>query len=129
ASGERIADDLLLQWPKLIVAEMPLKACDQIHTGRCKSGDGPLPRTVSLCALAKQCRTWDRTKTRPTTIMRVVLVVISVLASMLLQPKSAVGAQDSNFTVGVFGRELPADAPANYRKDYILTPSSISPYE
>ena len=46
---------------------------------------------------------------------------------MLLQPKSAVAAQDSDFAVGVFGRELPADAPAKYREDYLLAPSSISP--
>ena len=59
--------------------------------------------------------------------MCVVLVVIFALASMLLQPKSAVAAQDSDFAVGVFGRELPADAPAKYREDYLLAPSSISP--
>jgi len=28
---------------------------------------------------------------------------------------------------GIFGRELPADAPAKYREDYLLAPSSISP--
>ena len=59
--------------------------------------------------------------------MRVVLVVISVLASISLQPKTGIGAQDGDFTAGVFGRELPADAPAKYRDDYLLAPSSISP--
>jgi len=41
--------------------------------------------------------------------MRVVLVVISALASISLQPKIGIGAQDSDFTPK--GRELPADAP------------------
>ena len=59
--------------------------------------------------------------------MRVVLVVISVLTSISLQPKDAIGAQDYDFTAGIFGRELPADAPAKYRDDYLLAPSSISP--
>jgi hypothetical protein len=53
--------------------------------------------------------------------------MISVLASISLQPRSVIGAQDSDFTAGVFGRELPADAPAEYREDYLLAPSSISP--
>src|SRR5262245_55441576 len=60
--------------------------------------------------------------------MRAVLVVISVLASTSLQPKIAIGAQDSehsDFTGE--GRELPADAPAEHRNDYLLAPSSISP--
>ena len=60
-------------------------------------------------------------------MMRVVLVVISVLAWISLQPKSGIGAQDSDFTAGVFGRELPADAPTEYREDYLLAPSSNSP--
>ena len=60
-------------------------------------------------------------------MMRVVLVVISVLAWISLQPKSGIGAQDTDFTAEVFGRELPADAPAEYRQDYLLAPSSISP--
>jgi hypothetical protein len=59
--------------------------------------------------------------------MRAVLVVISVLTSILLQPKDGIGAQDSDFTAGIFGRELPADAPSEYREDYLLAPSSISP--
>src|SRR5437667_7352252 len=59
--------------------------------------------------------------------MRVVLVAISVLTSISLQLKDGIGAQDSDFTAGVFGRELPADAPAEYREDYLLAPSSISP--
>jgi len=41
--------------------------------------------------------------------MRVVLVVISALASISLQPKIGIGAQDSDFTAK--GRELSADAP------------------
>jgi len=62
-----------------------------------------------------------------TTIMRVVLVVISALASISLQPKTGIGAQDSehsDFTGE--GQELPADAPAEYREDYLMAPS-ISP--
>src|SRR5256885_9845721 len=59
--------------------------------------------------------------------MRVVLVAISVLTSISLQPKTGIGAQDSDFTAGIFGRELPADAPTKYREDYLLAPSSISP--
>ena len=59
--------------------------------------------------------------------MRVVLVVISVLTSISLQLKDGIGAQDGDFTAGIFGRELPADAPAEYREDYLLAPSSISP--
>jgi hypothetical protein len=60
-------------------------------------------------------------------MMRVVLVVISVFFFISLQPRTGIGAQDSDFTAGVFGRELPADAPAKYREDYLLAPSSISP--
>jgi hypothetical protein len=60
-------------------------------------------------------------------MMRVVPVVISILARISLQPKSGIGAQDTDFTAEVFGRELPADAPAEYRQDYLLAPSSISP--
>jgi len=56
-----------------------------------------------------------------------VLVVISVLTSVSLQPKDGIGAQDSDFTAGIFGLELPADAPTKYREDYLLAPSSISP--
>src|SRR5262249_38066344 len=60
--------------------------------------------------------------------MRVVLVVISVLASTLTQPKSGIAAQDSGHSdFNGDGRELPADAPAEYRADYLLAPSSISP--
>ncbi len=59
--------------------------------------------------------------------MRVVLVVISVLTSISLQLKDGIGAQDGDFTAGIFGRELPADAPTKYREDYLLAPSSISP--
>jgi hypothetical protein len=59
--------------------------------------------------------------------MRAVLVVIFLLASISLQPRIGILAQDSDFTEGVFGRELPADAPAKYRGDYLLAPSSISP--
>jgi len=59
--------------------------------------------------------------------MRVVLIVISVLFSIALQPKTGIGAQDSDVTAGTFGRELPSDAPAEYRQDYLLAPSSISP--
>ena len=59
--------------------------------------------------------------------MRVVLVAISVLTSISLQPKTGIGAQDSDSTAGIFGRELPADAPTKYREDYLLAPSSISP--
>jgi hypothetical protein len=59
--------------------------------------------------------------------MPVVLVVIFVLASITLQPKSGIAAQDSDSTVAVFGRELPGDAPAEYREDYLLGPSSVSP--
>jgi hypothetical protein len=59
--------------------------------------------------------------------MRVVLVLIFALASILLQAKTGLGAQDSDFTADVFGRELPADAPTKYREDYLLAPSSISP--
>lgn len=55
------------------------------------------------------------------------LVAISVLTSISLLPKDAIGAQDSDFTAGIFGRELPADAPSKYREDYLLAPSSISP--
>ena len=54
--------------------------------------------------------------------MRVVLVVFSALASISLQLKSAIGAEDSDF----IGRELPADAPAEYREDYLMAPS-LSP--
>ena len=54
--------------------------------------------------------------------MRVVLVVLSALASISLQLKSAIGAEDSDF----IGRELPADAPAEYREDYLMAPS-LSP--
>src|SRR5437588_1668262 len=64
---------------------------------------------------------------RPTPIMRVVLVVISVLTSISLQLKDGIGAQDGDFTAGIFGRELPPDAPTKYREDYLLAPSSISP--
>jgi hypothetical protein len=56
-----------------------------------------------------------------------VLAVISVLTSVSLQPKDGIGAQDNDFTAGIFGRELPADAPTKYREDYLLAPSSISP--
>ena len=59
--------------------------------------------------------------------MRVVLVVISVLTSISLQLKDGIGAQDGDFTAGIFGRELPSDAPAEYREDYLMAPSSISP--
>jgi len=59
--------------------------------------------------------------------MRAALVVISVLTSISLQSKDAIGAQDSDFTAGTFGRELPADAPTKYREDYLLAPSSTSP--
>jgi hypothetical protein len=59
--------------------------------------------------------------------MRTVLAVISALASISLQPKDGIGAQhseDSDFTGE--GLELPADAPAEYREDYLMAPS-ISP--
>ena len=59
--------------------------------------------------------------------MRVALVVISLLTSFSLQPKDGVGALDSDLTEGIFGRELPSDAPAEYREDYLMAPSSISP--
>src|SRR5213080_1982648 len=59
--------------------------------------------------------------------MRVVLVAIFVLTSISLQPKPGIGAQDSDPNAGIFGRELPADAPTKYREDYLLAPSSISP--
>lgn len=68
----------------------------------------------------------SRAKTRPTTIMRVAFIVIFALASISLQPKSGMGAQDTDFTADVFGRELPADAPAKYPEDYLMAPS-ISP--
>ena len=58
--------------------------------------------------------------------MRVALVVISTLAWISLQPKHGVGAQDSEES-DLIGRELPADAPAKYREDYLLARSSISP--
>ena len=54
---ERIVDDLLLQWPKLVVAEMSFEGSDQIHTGLSKSGGCPLPRIVCLSVFRKQCRT------------------------------------------------------------------------
>src|SRR4030095_2975006 len=57
--------------------------------------------------------------------MRVALVVISTLALISLQPKHGVGAQDSEES-DLIGRELPADAPAEYREDYLLARSSIS---
>src|SRR5882762_8649611 len=47
--------------------------------------------------------------------------------SISLQLKDGIGAQDGDFTAGIFGRELPADAPTKYREDYLLAPSSISP--
>jgi hypothetical protein len=80
-----------------------------------------------LCDVPKKCRTPDRTETSPTTVVRVVLIAISVFASIALQATSGIAAQDSDFTEGVFGRELPVDAPAQYRQDYLLAPSSISP--
>src|SRR5215472_14176421 len=86
-----------------------------------------LPGIVFLSAVAKYCKRRDRIKTWPTTIMRAALVVISVLTSISLQPKDAIGAQDSEFTAGTFGRELPAGAPTKYREDYLLASSSISP--
>jgi hypothetical protein len=55
------------------------------------------------------------TETSPTPIMRVVIVVLFVLASIWVQPKGGVAAQDGGSTVGVFGRELPGDASAGRR--------------
>lgn len=59
-------------------------------------------------------------------MIRVVLAAICALVSILVQPKTGIGAQDTDFTADVFGRELPADAPAKYREDYLMA-GSIAP--
>jgi hypothetical protein len=56
-------------------------------------------------------------------MIRVVLAAICALVSILVQPKTGIGAQDTDFTADVFGRELPADAPAKYREDYLMAGS------